>query len=227
VSDHLFNPQGNKTTIAPKRIIAYIWDIISMHHHLLSVPHSPWHILHYKCCGQLVKIIDQKCLQSKIFFSNNEKIGILLNDKLTKKGKWIIGQKGKLPENMRSSAQPQPTSSVQVAYCSGDPSGKIKLAFGHPGDFYAISWQANCTMMKAAGLVDSFQLAGCGRGFTLSRSLVLWRRLEGVGGILRLPPGRDYIRHPPDLRCRWLRWAMMQDIFGCRSRHSLSWKDRY
>jgi len=39
VSDHLFNPQGNKTTIAPKRIIAYIWDIISMHHHLLSVPH--------------------------------------------------------------------------------------------------------------------------------------------------------------------------------------------
>ena len=39
VSDHLFNPQGNKTTIAPKRIIAYICDIISMHHHLLSVPH--------------------------------------------------------------------------------------------------------------------------------------------------------------------------------------------
>jgi hypothetical protein len=49
-----------------------------------------------------VKNIDQKCLQSKIFLSNNEKIGILLNDKLTKKGKWIIGQKGKLPENMRS-----------------------------------------------------------------------------------------------------------------------------
>jgi len=174
-----------------------------------------------------VKNIDINCLLSKIFLTKNEKIGILLNDKLTKKGKWIIGQKGKLPENMRSSAQPQPTSSVQVAYCSGDPSGKIKLAFGHPGDFYAISWQANCTMMKAAGLVDSFQLAGCGRGFTLSRSLVLWRRLEGVGGILRLPPGRDYIRHPPDLRCRWLRWAMMQDIFACRSRHSLSWKDRY
>ena len=102
VSDHLFNPQGNKTTIAPKRIIAYIWDIISMHHHLLSVPHSPWHILHYKCCGQIVKNIDQKCLQSKIILPNNEKIGILLNDKLTKKGKRIIGQKGKLPENMRS-----------------------------------------------------------------------------------------------------------------------------
>jgi hypothetical protein len=49
-----------------------------------------------------VKNIDQKCLQSKIILPNNEKIGILLNDKLTKKGKWIIGQKGKLPENMRS-----------------------------------------------------------------------------------------------------------------------------
>jgi len=34
VSDHLFNPQGNKTTIAPKRIIAYIWDIISIDYHL-------------------------------------------------------------------------------------------------------------------------------------------------------------------------------------------------
>ena len=63
---------------------------------------SPWYILHYKCCGQIVKNIDQKCLQSKIILPNNEKIGILLNDKLTKKGKWIIGQKGKLPENMRS-----------------------------------------------------------------------------------------------------------------------------
>ncbi|MEI2761990.1 hypothetical protein [Methanothrix soehngenii] len=49
-----------------------------------------------------MKNIDQKCLQSKIILPNNEKIGILLNDKLTKKGKWIIGQKGKLPENMRS-----------------------------------------------------------------------------------------------------------------------------
>jgi len=145
VSDHLFNPQGNKTTIAPKRIIAYIWDIISMHHHLLSVPHSPWHILHYKCCGQIVKNIDINCLLSKIFLTKNEKIGILLNDKLTKKGKWIIGQKGKLPENMRSSSQPQPASSVKVDYCSGDPSGKIKLAWIIQGDFDAINWQAKCT----------------------------------------------------------------------------------
>jgi len=92
-----------------------------------------------------VKNIVQKCLQNEIFLSNNEKIGILLNDKLTKKGKWIIGQKGKWPENMRSSPQPQPTSSVQMSYCSGDPSGEIKLAFGYSGDYYAISWQANCT----------------------------------------------------------------------------------
>jgi|GEM_PF-2345188 hypothetical protein len=113
---------------------------------------SPWYILHYKCCGQIVKNIDQKCLQSKIILPNNEKIGILLNDKLTKKGKWIIGQKGKLPENMRSSPQPQPTSSVQVAYCSGDPSGEIKLASDYPGAFNAIGWQAKCTPMKAAGL---------------------------------------------------------------------------
>ena len=99
-----------------------------MHHHLLSVLILPWHILHYKCCGQIVKNIDQNCLQSKIFLSNNEKIGILLNNKLTEKGKWMIGQKGKLPENMRSSPQLQPTLSAQVAHCSGAPSGKIKFA---------------------------------------------------------------------------------------------------
>jgi len=34
VSDHLFKPHGNKTTIAPKMIIAYIWDIISIVNHL-------------------------------------------------------------------------------------------------------------------------------------------------------------------------------------------------
>jgi len=65
-----------------------------------------------------VKNIDQKCLQSNILLPINEKIAILSNKKLTKKGKWMIGQKGKLPENMHSSPQPQPTSSVQVAYCS-------------------------------------------------------------------------------------------------------------
>jgi hypothetical protein len=92
-----------------------------------------------------VKNIDINCLLSKIFLTKNEKIGILLNDKLTKKGKWIIGQKGKLPENMRSSSQPQPASSVKVDYCSGDPSGKIKLAWIIQGDFDAINWQAKCT----------------------------------------------------------------------------------
>lgn len=30
VSDHLFNPQGSRITIAPKIIIAYTWDIISI-----------------------------------------------------------------------------------------------------------------------------------------------------------------------------------------------------
>ena len=90
-----------------------------------------------------MKNIDQKCLQSKIILPNNEKIGILLNDKLTKKGKWIIGQKGKLPENMRSSPQPQPTSSVQMSYCSGDPSGEIKLAFGYSGGFNASAGRPN------------------------------------------------------------------------------------
>jgi len=34
LSDHLFRPQGNITTIAPKIIIAYIWDIISINYHL-------------------------------------------------------------------------------------------------------------------------------------------------------------------------------------------------
>jgi hypothetical protein len=34
VSDHLFNPQGSKITIAPKIIIAYTWDIISIDFHL-------------------------------------------------------------------------------------------------------------------------------------------------------------------------------------------------
>ena len=57
VSDHLFNPQGNKTTIAPKRIIAYIWDIISIHCHLRSIPHLSRALQDYKFCGQIVKII--------------------------------------------------------------------------------------------------------------------------------------------------------------------------
>jgi len=34
LSDHLFKPQGNRTTIPPKMIIAYIWDIISINYHL-------------------------------------------------------------------------------------------------------------------------------------------------------------------------------------------------
>jgi len=34
VSDHLFKPHGNNTTNAPKIIIAYIWDIISIDYHL-------------------------------------------------------------------------------------------------------------------------------------------------------------------------------------------------
>jgi len=38
VSDHLFKPHGNKTTIAPKIIIAYIWDIISIDYHLRFNP---------------------------------------------------------------------------------------------------------------------------------------------------------------------------------------------
>lgn len=89
--------------------------------------------------------------------------------------------------------------------------GLIHLARSSPrsvilGDFNAISWQDNCTRMRAAGLVDSFQRAGCGRGFTLPRRFGPWRRLESVGSMLR---GRslypflrvDYIWHTPDLRC--------------------------
>jgi len=44
-----------------------------------------------------VKNIDLNCHLSKIFLTKYEKIGKLLNDNLTKKGKWIIGQNGKLP----------------------------------------------------------------------------------------------------------------------------------
>ena len=74
------------------------------------------------------------------------------------------------------------------------------------GDFNATSWQDNCARMRAAGLVDSFQLAGRGRGFTLPRRFGPWRRLEVVGSMLRglslYPFLRvDYIWHTPDLRC--------------------------
>lgn len=89
--------------------------------------------------------------------------------------------------------------------------GLIQLARSSPrsivlGDFNAISWQDNCTRMRAAGLVDSFQRAGCGRGFTLPKRFGQWRRLEGVGSMLRglslYPFLRvDYIWHTPDLRC--------------------------
>jgi hypothetical protein len=32
-----------------------------------------------------------------------------------------------------------------MAYCSGDPSGEIKLASDYPGAFNAIGWQADWT----------------------------------------------------------------------------------
>lgn len=89
--------------------------------------------------------------------------------------------------------------------------GLIHLARSSPrsivlGDFNAISGQDNCTRMRAAGLVDSFQRAGSGRGFTLPRRFGQWRRLNGVGRMLRgfslYPFLRvDYIWHTPDLRC--------------------------
>jgi len=74
------------------------------------------------------------------------------------------------------------------------------------GDFNATSWQDNCTRMRAAGLIDSFQLAGSGRGFTLPCRFGPWRRLVSVGSMLRrlslYPFLRvDYIWHTPDLRC--------------------------
>ncbi|WP_461459458.1 hypothetical protein [Methanothrix sp.] len=40
-----------------------------------------------------MKNIVQKCLQNEIFLSNNEKIGILLNDKLTKKENGLLDKK--------------------------------------------------------------------------------------------------------------------------------------
>ena len=85
-----------------------------------------------------MKNIDQKCLQSKIILSNNEKIGILLNDKLTKKGKWIIGQKLDITINFNTTlkvTQPGTPSidltfdnrTVTVPYFSGD--GQNALIF--------------------------------------------------------------------------------------------------
>ncbi len=52
LSDHLFKPQGNRTTIPPKIIIAYIWDIISINYHLrLNSCSGSKAILDYKCFG--------------------------------------------------------------------------------------------------------------------------------------------------------------------------------
>ncbi len=89
--------------------------------------------------------------------------------------------------------------------------GLIHLARSSPrsvilGDFNATSWQNNCTRMRGAGLVDSFRLAGRGRGSTIPRRFGPWRRLEGMSRMLRVfslyPFLRvDYIWHTPDLHC--------------------------